>query len=159
MKSYEVIRSAVEEPGVKRVAAELKVSQALVYKWCEAPADQGDAEQSGTRNPLDRVRDIYLLTKDIRLIRWLCNQAGGFFVSNPVPDLHQAHEQSIFNHTRQMMREFSEMLDAVHESLTNDNSVDPAEADVIRQRWEDLKAVAEEFVTDCEQGHFAAKPK
>jgi len=30
MKSYEVIRQAVEEPGVKAVAGELKVSPALV---------------------------------------------------------------------------------------------------------------------------------
>ena len=28
-----------------------------------------------------------MLTKDIRLIRWLCNEAGGFFISNPVPEL------------------------------------------------------------------------
>ena len=34
MKSYEIIKQAVDEPGVKAVAAALKVSQALVYKWC-----------------------------------------------------------------------------------------------------------------------------
>ena len=39
MKSYEVIRQAVDEPGVKAVAAALKVSPALVYKWCEQPAE------------------------------------------------------------------------------------------------------------------------
>src|SRR4051812_5698319 len=42
MKSYEVIRQAVDEPGVKAVAAALKVSPALVYKWCEPPADEDD---------------------------------------------------------------------------------------------------------------------
>ena len=80
MKSYDVIRQAVEEPGVKAVAAALKVSAALVYKWCEPPAEKEDPDQSGTKNPLDRVREMYGLTKDIRLVRWLCNEAGGFFV-------------------------------------------------------------------------------
>src|SRR5688500_7040444 len=46
MKSYEVIRQAVDEPGVKAVAAALKVSPALVYKWCEQPADSEDPDQS-----------------------------------------------------------------------------------------------------------------
>src|SRR5258708_6861044 len=82
MKSHEIIRNAVEELGVKAVAAGLKVSAALVYKWCEPPAEQDDPDGSGTKNPLDRVREMYLLTKDIRLIRWLCNEAGGFFAAN-----------------------------------------------------------------------------
>ena len=100
MKSYEVIRQAVDEPGVKAVAAALKVSPALVYKWCEQPAEADDPDQSGAKNPLDRVREMYMLTKDIRLIRWLCNEAGGFFVANPVPELRKSLDESIFNETR-----------------------------------------------------------
>jgi Phage regulatory protein CII (CP76) len=159
MKSHEVIRNAVDEPGVKRVAAELRVSQALVYKWCEPPAEDGDMEQSGTRNPLDRVRDIYLLTKDIRLIRWICNEAGGFFVPNPVQEFHKTNEETIFNRTRAMMSEFSDMLDAVHDSMADDSSVDPGEADEIRQKWEELKATAEGFVIECERGHYHLRRK
>src|SRR5688572_3664241 len=58
MKSYEVIREATEEPGVKAVAAALGVSPALVYKWCEPPADSEDKDQSGAKNPLDRVAEM-----------------------------------------------------------------------------------------------------
>ncbi len=154
MKSYEVIRQAVDEPGVKRVAAELRVSPALVYKWCEPPANEADPDQSGARNPLDRVRDMYLITRDIMLVRWLCNEAGGFFVPNPVADLHKTNEVLIFDRTRRLMREFSDLLDAVHESMADDSAVDPEEADEIRQKWEDLKATAEEFVIACEKGHY-----
>src|SRR5450755_430612 len=110
MKSHEVIRQAVEEPGVKSVAAALKVSSALVYKWCEAPAEKEDPEQSGAKNPLDRVREMYGLTKDIRLIRWLCNEAGGFFVVNPEQPESKKLDESIFAETRDMVREFSELL-------------------------------------------------
>lgn len=154
MKSHEVIRQAVDEPGVKAVAAALKVSAALVYKWCEPPAASDDPDQSGARNPLDRVRDMYGLTKDIRLIRWLCNDAGGFFVANPSLDLRKSTDEHIFAETRGMVREFSELLDAVTGSVEHDSHIDAKEADEIRQKWEDLKACVERFVIACEQGHY-----
>ena len=159
MKSYEVIRQAVDEPGVKAVAAALRVSPALVYKWCEPPADADDPDQSGARNPLDRVREIYMLTKDIRVIRWLCNEAGGFFMANPEVDLSKSPDESIFTQTREMMRDFTELLDAVTVSVEDDSHIDRDEADQIRQRWEDLKACVEEFVVACERGHYHVQRK
>jgi len=159
MKSYEVIRQAVDEPGVKAVAAALKVSPALVYKWCEPPADEADPEQSGAKNPLDRVRELYLQTKDIHLVRWLCNEAGGFFVNNPVPELRKSLDENIFTETRGMVREFSELLDTVTESVENNPGIDVQEADQIRQRWEDLKACVEKFVISCERGHYDRPPR
>jgi hypothetical protein len=159
MKSFEIIRQAVDEPGVKSVAAALKVSPALVYKWCEPPAEAEDPEQSGAKNPLDRVREMYILTKDIRLIRWLCNEAGGFYVSNPVPDLRRSLDESIFTETRSMVRDFSELLEAVTESVGDDSLIDATEADIIRQKWEDLKACVEKFVISCEKGHYHLKRK
>jgi len=154
MKSYEVIRQAVEEPGVKAVAAALKVSAALVYKWCEPPADESDPDQSGAKNPLDRVREMFQITHDIRLIRWLCNEADGFYVSNPNPNLELNPDQLLYRQSRTLVRDFSALLDSVTESVEDDHSVDPEEADEIRQKWEDLKANVERFVILCEQGHF-----
>src|SRR3712207_6037710 len=159
MKSYEVIRQAVDEPGVKAVAAALRVSPALVYKWCEPPADVDDPEQSGAKNPLDRVRELYLQTKDIHLVRWLCNEAGGFFVPNPVPELRKSLDENIFAETRGMVREFSELLDTVTESVENKPGIDVQEADQIRQRWEDLKACVEKFVISGERGPYARPPR
>jgi hypothetical protein len=159
MKSYEVIRQAVDEPGVKAVAAALKVSPALVYKWCEPPAEADDPDQSGAKNPLDRVREMYALTKDIRLVRWLCNQADGFFVSNPVPEIRKTLDETIFVETRSMVREFSELLETVTESVEEDSDIDPNEADAIREKWEDLKACVERFVISCERGHYRIKNK
>jgi hypothetical protein len=157
MKSYDIIRQAVEEPGVKAVAAALKVSPALVYKWCEQAAEAEDPDQSGAKNPLDRVREMYLLTKDIRLIRWLCNEAGGFFVSNPVPDLRRSLDETVFTETRSLVRDFSELLETVSESVEDDSLIDANEADAIRQKWEDLKACVERFVISCEKGHYHLK--
>jgi hypothetical protein len=155
MKSYEIIRQAVEEQGVKAVAAALKVSPALVYKWCEPPAEQDDPDQSGAKNPLDRVRELYHKTRDIHLVRWLCNEAGGFFVPNPATEHRKSRDESIFNQTKNMVREFSELLHAVTESVEDDSKIDREEADEIRARWEDLKACVEHFVVGCEKGHYA----
>ncbi len=155
MKSYDIIRQAVDEQGVKAVAAALKVSPALLYKWCEPPAEQDDPDQSGAKNPLDRVRELYNKTRDIHLVRWLCNEAGGFYVPNPATTDHKSRDESIFNETRKMVREFSELLHAVTESVEDDSKIDRGEADDIRQKWEDLKMCVEHFVMGCEKGHYS----
>jgi hypothetical protein len=157
MKSYEVIRGAVDELGVKAVAAGLRVSSALVYKWCEPPAEHADPEASGAKNPLDRVREMYQLTKDIHLIRWLCNEAGGFFAANPVADVRKTADETVFEETRLMVGDFSELLNAVTESMGADKQIDSLDADKIRQKWEDLKACVEHFVLCCETGRYRGK--
>src|SRR3954470_9841366 len=100
MKSYEVIRKAVDEPGAKAVAAALKVSPALVYKWCEPPAEEKDPDQSGAKNPLDRVRELYVQTTEKALITGRCNEPGGFFAPNPVRGQDKPLDESIFTETR-----------------------------------------------------------
>ena len=100
-----------------------------------------------------------MLTRDIRLIRWLCNEAGGFFMANPDPDLRKPIGESVIAETQCMMRDFTELLDAVTESVDEDSHIDEAEAIEIRQRWEDLKAMAERFVVACEKGHYRLKKK
>src|SRR2546423_1776483 len=159
MKSYEVIQKAVDEPGVKAVAAALKVSQALVYKWCEPPADSDDPDQSGAKNPLDRVREMYALTKDIRLVRWLCNEAGGFFVSNPDPELRKSYDEAIFTETRDMVRDFSELLETITDSAEADPGIVPEEADQIREKWEDLMSCLKLFVTPSAPCFYHPKKK
>src|SRR5687768_910689 len=118
MKSHEVIRKATDEPGVKAVAASLGVSAALVYKWCEPPEGSDDPTASGAKNPLDRVREMYEVTRDIGLIRYLCNAADGFFIANPkVPSKDKTLDEHIFGVTRSVVREFSELLETVTESV------------------------------------------
>ena len=74
-----------------------------------------------------------------------------------MPNLRKTTDESIFDETREMVRDFSELLDAVTESLEDDQQIDPDESDKIRQKWEDLKACAEHFVLSCEQGLYRHK--
>lgn len=152
MKSWEVLRDATDKVGVKTLAAKLGLSTALVYKWCqESPKD--DPSASGARNPLDRVREIYEITGDPRMVNWLCNATGGFYVANPEVNPGQA-EGKLLGTTQRVVEDFGEMLTAVSSSIENDGQISPEEADRIRQRWESLKTTAECFVVACERGMY-----
>jgi hypothetical protein len=76
-----------------------------------------------------------------------------------VPEIRKSIDEQVFNETRGMVRDFSELLEAVTESVEDDPHIDPNEADVIRERWEDLKACVERFVIACEKGHYHLKQK
>lgn len=152
MKSWEILREAIDRVGVKFVAAKLGVSAALVYKWCqESPQDDPDA--SGARNPLDRLREIYEVTLDERIINWMCMVGGGAFVPNPVVDPREQDEH-VLSATQHVVKEFGSLLTHVSQSYENDGQISVDEADRIRQVWETLKSQAECFVRACELGLY-----
>lgn len=158
VKSWEVLREAIEPIGVKAVAARLKLSTALVYKWCqEPPTDDPDA--SGARNPLDRLRTVYEATHDPRLINWICHVAGGFFVDNPRVE-PSAREGQLLTTTQRVVQDFGQLLTDISHGIEDDGMISAEEAEQIRQSWERLKTQAECFVVACEQGLYGEiKPK
>lgn len=155
MKSHDVMREAAEKVGVKALAAKLNLSTAMVYKWCQEAA-KDDPASSGARNPLDRMKEIFDVTRDPRLINWLCNQADGFYVKNPsvAPG---AAEGQLLGTTQRVVEDFGELLTAVSSSIENDAQITVEEADRIRQCWESLKTSAECFVVACERGLYQKK--
>jgi hypothetical protein len=58
-----------------------------------------------------------------------------------------------------MVREFSELLDAVTAAHEDDPGIDEDEADRIRGKWEDLKTCIESFVVGCEKGIYKPRGK
>ena len=149
MNSHEVLKKSVSDLGVKSVASDLGLSASLIYKWCQ-PTDSEDA--SGADNPLDRVARLYELTQDASPIAWLCRQADGYFVPNAKPE--QEEVVPLLHMTRKIVREFSDLLDVLTESIENDGKIDLAEAEQIRVEWEELKSSAEGFVSSCEKGRY-----
>lgn len=149
MDSYEVLKKSMSDLGVKSVASDLGLSTSLIYKWCQP---SGTQDSSGADNPLDRLARIYELTRDTGPIKWLCQQANGYYVENVSPKAMDAIP--LLHMTRRIVREFSELLDVLTESIENDGVIDQNEADQIRVEWEKLKSTAESFVVACEQGHY-----
>jgi hypothetical protein len=149
MNSHEVLKKTVSHLGVKSVASDLGLSTSLIYKWCQ-PTDSEDA--SGADNPLDRLARVHELTGDTGPIQWLCEKADGYFVPNA--PLKQVDAIPLLHMTRRIVREFSELLDVLTESIENDGMIDLQEAEKIRVEWEELKSSAESFVASCEKGTY-----
>jgi len=77
MQSYELLREVFEKTSPKEVSGQLGLSLSMIYKWAEPPeAGAG----SGANNPLDRMDALLRCTGDLRLVQWLCQCAGGFFI-------------------------------------------------------------------------------
>jgi hypothetical protein len=158
LESYEVLKKAFAKPGAKKIAAELGLSQSLVYKWSQNKADPESWQQGGAVNPLDRIKQLYELTGDAELINWLCQTADGYFVKNPAVKKSSRDAQALRN-IQLFIKEFSEALDAISKSYDDDKSIDSKEAVKIRNAWEDLKRVGEAFVRECEKGDFNKKSR
>jgi len=147
MESHEVIREAFKKTSPKEIASELGVSLSLVYKWAQPNNDMG----SGSRNPLDRISHLIKLTGERQIIKWLCEQSGGFFLRNPVSHCKQGYQ--VMPSTNVIVQQFADLL-AVITQAALDNSITDDESEEIREVWDDLKSFTEGFVLCCEEGDF-----
>ncbi len=147
MESHEVIRDACDQCGPKEVASELGVSLSLVYKWSQPNTDLG----SGSRNPLDRILTLLETTKDPRLVEWLCEKAGGYFVRNPESSCEKGYE--VMPATTQIVEQFGALLAEISKAA-QDDSITADESKRIRKIWDALKSYTEGFVNCCEEGDF-----
>lgn len=148
MKSHELLREVIDKCSPKQIASDLGVSLSLIYKWAEPQEQDG----SGATNPLDRVEALLRCTGDDRIVQWLCERAGGFFIKNP--KINWPHPEMLVPATNQIVQEFADMLSAIA-MAAGDNKISKQEAKNIRARWEELKQVTELFVHCCENGNFA----
>jgi hypothetical protein len=148
VQSHELLRELFHKCSAKQLAAELGLSLSMIYKW----AEPDDGSGSGSTNPLDRIEALLRCTSDRRLVQWICERAGGFFILNP--KTNKPHPSFLIPATNEIVQEFADLL-AVIASAASDNTVTTKEAARIRDRWEELKSVTEGFVTCCEQGNFS----
>ena len=149
MHSHEILREVFQQCSPKQVASELGLSLSMIYKWAE-PADA--TAGSGSTNPLDRIDALLRCTNDRRLVQWICQRAGGFFILNPKTT--KPHPSFLIPATNEIVQEFADLL-AVIATAAADNQISRKEAQQIRARWEELKSVTETFVACCEQGNFS----
>ena len=149
MHSHELLREVFKTTSAKQVAADLNLSLSMIYKW----AEPGEGDGSGAANPLDRIESLIHSTNDPRIVHWLCQRAGGFFIRNPKTT--NAHPNFLIPATNEIVQEFADLL-AVIATAAGDNHISGSEAKNIRNRWEELKTVTETFVACCENGNFTA---
>ncbi len=150
MKSHRVLKKVFKETSVQHVAECINLSPSTIYKWAESP-DTGSA--SGISNPLDRTLALCNATEDLRIIRWLCEQSGGFFVPNTGDNGEGEVVQQLAPATSLVVKQFADLLSTVA-GAASDSKISAKEANNIRQEWEKLKRIAEGYVKCCEAGNF-----
>jgi hypothetical protein len=150
MQSHELLREVFEKKAAKEISADLELSTSMIYKWAQPPTNEG-----GIGNPLDRIEALIQSTGDERIVQWICQRAGGFFIRNPS---HPPHPHFLIPATNQIVQEFADLL-AVVAHAAADNQITAPEAEQIRARWEELKSATEGFVVCCEEGNFGAIKK
>lgn len=149
MQSHELLKEVLKRTSAKQISADMGLSLSLIYKWAEPPQDETG---SGANNPLDRIEQLLRITNDTRIAQWVCERAGGFFITNPK---HQPHPYQLIPYTNNIVQEFADMLGVIAVAAS-DSKITKDEAKAIRRRWEDLKSVTEGFVRSCEEGNFGA---
>jgi hypothetical protein len=148
MQSHEILRETFQKCSPKQIAADLGLSVSMIYKWGEPPEQFAG---SGSANPLDRIEALLRSTDDHRLVQWICQRAGGFFIKNPRID--GPYPEFLIPATNEIVQEFADLL-AVIATAASDNRITTPESKQIRARWEELKSVTECFVACCEKGNF-----
>lgn len=149
MQSHELLKEVLKKTSAKQISGDMGLSLSLIYKWAEPPQDETG---SGANNPLDRIEQLLRITNDARIAQWVCERAGGFFITNPKA---KPHPYQLIPLTNSIVQEFADMLGVIAVAAA-DSQISKDEAKAIRRRWEDLKSVTEGFVHSCEEGNFGA---
>ncbi len=148
MQSHDILRNVIKQVGAKTIAGTLGVSPSLVYKWTQREPDSTDV----LMNPLERIAQLFELSRDEQLVQWLSQRAGGFFVRNPPSTCRKGFE--VVPATQEIVQQFANLLGSIS-SAAADNAISTAEAGLIREVWDELKRHTEGFVRCCEEGDFA----
>jgi hypothetical protein len=127
MQSHELLKEVLKKTSAKQISAEMGLSLSLIYKWAEPPSDETG---SGANNPLDRIEQLLKTTSDERIAQWVCERAGGFFITNPKA---KPHPYQLIPSTNSIVQEFADMLGVIAVAAA-DNTITPAEAKAIRDR-------------------------
>lgn len=152
MESHQLLKEVFDKVSPKQIADDMGLSSSMIYKWAQP---QGESA-SGTTNPLDRIEMLLKTTQDPRIVQWICQRAGGFFIRNP--KTMQAQPSYLIPATNEIIQEFADMLAEIAAAAA-DNHISEPEAKKIRARWEELKSVTECFVHCCESGNFTRIPE
>lgn len=148
MDSHEILRNVIKQVGAKQIAAALGVSPSLVYKWTQREPEEGDV----LTNPLERIAQLFELSRSEHLVQWLCQRANGVFVRNPTSTCRKGFE--VVPATQAIVQQFADLLGSISTAAA-DNAISAKEAGMIRQEWDELKSHTEGFVRCCEEGDFA----
>ena len=115
MYSYELLREVFQKSSAKQVSSDLGLSLSMIYKWAEPPEEGAG---SGAANPLDRIDALMRCTDDTRIVQWICQRAGGFFIRNPQST---RQPQVLISEANEIIQEFADLLAVIAAVAADEN--------------------------------------
>lgn len=110
-----------------------------------------------TLNFVDRVMEcmaaVEAETGKHILLEWMAEQRGCIVIKNPVIS---ATSSPAISKISEILQDFSSVVNEIGKA-TEDNRIEPVEAEKIRAKWEIMKRTVEEFVLAGETGVYDPK--
>ena len=101
----------------------------MIYKWAEPP---DPAAGSGAVNPLDRIDALQKCScAGPRVVQWICQRAGGFFIKNPRRPIHP-HPEFLIPATNEIIQEFADLLGVIANAVADNQITESEAADIPR---------------------------
>lgn len=142
-KSFEALEETIRRDTVE-VAKALHQSLSLVSKWKEQPATDEDFQQSGTRNPLDRIETIINTVEKLDPkrahvpIKWLCARFG-FMPPVKMPG-EDVTDKALMERLLKWTKEFGETSEIISKSLEDGRISRDEIRDIEKEIREDIEA-------------------
>lgn len=148
MESHELLHAVFKKPTPKRVAKHLNLSLASIHQWSRPRKPKG----TGVVNPLDRIAAIWELTRDVRLVEWICRMAGGYFVPNP--PVRKRAAVALCMEQNALCASLIETLHRIVELSSSAQNISMEQRKRFRAQWEASKSTMETFAWKLERGEF-----
>ena len=142
-KSYEALEETIRR-DTEEIARALHQSPQLVRKWKEQPATDEDFQQSGARNPLDRIEIIIFTIGRIDPerahvpIKWLCARFG-FMPPVRMPE-GDVSDVKLMQSLLKWTKEFGETSESVSTALKDGRITRDEIRDIEKEIREDIEA-------------------
>ena len=155
MNSRQILKKALKDCDRKFVADTMEMSVGSLNN--QVAGELPYKPKGKTKNFVDRVMSfidaVNVDSGNLILLEWMAEEFGCIVIKNPAIS---ATNSPAITKISEILRDFASVVDEIGKA-TEDNRIEPLEAEKIRAKWEIMKRITEEFVLACETGVYDSK--
>ncbi len=155
MNSRKILKTALYGCDREEVAKAMSMSVGSLNN--QVAGEKPYSPKGKTLNFLDRIHNFiditYETTGKMITLEALAEEFGFLLIKNPA--VH-ACESPAITKISEILQDFSKVVDEIGKAA-EDGIIEGYEAEKIRDRWETMKRLTEEFVLACETGRYDKK--
>jgi hypothetical protein len=152
MNTRKILKAALDGCDRAEVARSMEMTLGSLNN--QVAGELPYAPKGKTPNFLDRTYNFIDMTSGTTgkhiVLQALAEEFGYMLIANPAI---RVDETPAIAQISRILHEFSSVVDEIGRA-NGDGRIEPYEAEPIRNRWEILKRMIEEFVLACESGSF-----